>query len=108
MSAASSMLAAGLNTLIGFSGDALTLRRAGTTTESIAGALINRPEGYAMNKNPGFPAGDSTIIQFPSSAVTAAPKQGESFVDSTHRYRIRREPKLIDTWYHCECEASVL
>ena len=108
MSAASVLLSSAFSTLLSVSGEALTLKRAGTTEETISAALVNRPEGWESSKQPGFPAGDVTKIQFLQSAVTSQPKRGETLVSASERFRLRRDAKPINGWWHCECESSVI
>jgi hypothetical protein len=103
-SAASIALATGFNSILGTSGEALTLKRASGATVSVTG-LVNETE-----KDEGDRRGISSsmaVIEI-STDITTPPAIGETFVNAAgDSYSIANQPTRIAGYrWQCICRKS--
>ena len=101
MSLAQNLLDGAFTSLLGTNGEALTFRGAPLT------ALVARNLDFSrFNQTPGVPAGDATLIEVKTSALSL-PFIGEHFTDSYGaRHRIARIKKVTG-WWRLECITSL-
>lgn len=103
-SAASILLATGFKSLLGISGESLTLKRAAGVSVSVD-AIVNETEKDEGDRR-GI-SGSTAVIEI-STDITTAPAIGETFVNAAgDSYAITNQPTRVGGYrWQCVCRKS--